>query len=197
MNLDFSSGLSVLKEHKYNDFSRSIYDPAGGKKTKGQSSPFDCLKTDLLLDPYVRRVSLGRVFREYKWPKETDGKRYSCSTDFNDDTEYFSLNPSPETTENIFKTLTSCQGSGNTTLLGRDGNVAARCASEGIGGTYKLVSSLIKHISPDTETYGKQLTSLATPNLPVDEDRYVVYVDRKLDEKRFDYPNVFDIDIPI
>lgn|GEM_PF-3587744 len=60
-----------------------------------------------------------------------------------------------------------------------------------------MISSLIKHTSPDTETYGKQLTSLASPNLPVDENRYVVYINRNLQEKRFDYPNVFDITIPI
>jgi hypothetical protein len=46
-------------------------------------------------------------------------------------------------------------------------------------------------------TYGKQLTSLATPNLPVDENRYVVYVNKNRQEKRLDYPNVFDIQIPI
>ncbi|MEI6711933.1 MAG: hypothetical protein WCK88_07340 [bacterium] len=56
---------------------------------------------------------------------------------------------------------------------------------------------MIQHVAPDTETYGKQLTSLATPNLPVDENRYVVYVNRDLQEKRFDYPNVFDINVPI
>lgn len=60
-----------------------------------------------------------------------------------------------------------------------------------------MISSLIKHVAPDRETYGKQLTSLATPNLPVDENRYVVYVNREIQEKRFDYPNVFDIQIPI
>jgi hypothetical protein len=72
MNLDFTSGASVLKAHKYDDFSRSIYDPAGGKRATGQSSPFDCLKTDVLLEPYVKRVPIFRGFREYKWPKETD-----------------------------------------------------------------------------------------------------------------------------
>jgi len=193
MNLDFASWTSVIKVHKYDDFSRSIYDPAGGKRTTGQSSPFDCLKTDVLLNPYVKRVR----FTEYKWPKETKWTRYSCATNFNKNTEYFNLNPSPESNENIYQTLTSCQWSWNVTLLGRDGNTKTQCTSSGTGWTYKLISSLIKHTAPDTETYGKQLTSLATPNLPVDENRYVVYVNREIKEKRFDYPNVFDIRIPI
>gem|GEM_PF-3581100 len=83
----------------------------------------------MLLDPYVKRVPLFRSYREYKWPKETDGQRYSCGTDFTTRTEYFRLDPSPETRENIFQTLTSCQGSGDVTLLSRDGNVAAKCTS--------------------------------------------------------------------
>jgi hypothetical protein len=64
--------VATLKGHKYHDFSQSIYDPAGGKRAIGQSSPFDCLKTDLLLEPYVKKVSIFRGFREYEWPKETD-----------------------------------------------------------------------------------------------------------------------------
>lgn len=59
------------------------------------------------------------------------------------------------------------------------------------------MSSLVKHTSPDNETYGRQLTSLATPNLPVDGERYVLYIDRNIQEKRFSYPNVFDISVPI
>ena len=38
---------------------------------------------------------------------------------------------------------------------------------------------------------------MATPNLPVDEDRYVLYVDRNLQEKQLNYPNVFDISVPV
>ncbi len=55
----------------------------------------------------------------------------------------------------------------------------------------------MRHTSPDNETYGKQLVSLSAPNLPVDENRYVLYVNRDLQEKRFDYPNVFDITMPV
>jgi hypothetical protein len=33
--------------------------------------------------------------------------------------------------------------------------------------------------------------------MPVDEERYVLYVDRNLQEKRLNYPNVFDIVVPI
>ncbi|MEI6711934.1 MAG: hypothetical protein WCK88_07345 [bacterium] len=60
------------------------------------------------------------LFKTYKWPKETGGQRYSCGTDFNSKTEFFRLDPTPETTENIFQTLSSCQGSGNVTLLARE-----------------------------------------------------------------------------
>lgn len=197
MNLDLSSWLAKLKTHKYDDFSRSIYDPAWGKKTVWQSSPLDCLRTDLILEPYIKSVNIFRGFREYKWPKETDGSRYSCATNLNSKTEYFNLDPTPETNENIFKTLLSCQGNGNVTLLDQDSSEIAKCTSDWAGWTYKLVPSLIRHVSPDTETYGKQLTSLATPNLPVDENRYIAYLGRDLKEKRFDYPNVFDIQIPL
>lgn len=31
----------------------------------------------------------------------------------------------------------------------------------------------------------------------MDEDRYVAYINRNLQEKRFDYPNVFDISVPL
>lgn len=197
MNIDFSSGVPELKKHTYNDFSQPIYDPAWGKKTSKTASPFDCLETDLLLEPYRHRVPIFSGYKEYEWPRETDGRRYSCGTDFNTKTEYFSLDPSPETNENIFTVLTACQWKWNTKLLWRDGKELTTCASQWAGGTYKLISSLIQHISPDNETFGKQLVSLASPNLPVDENRYVVYIDRDLKERQINYPNMYDIQFPI
>jgi len=94
-----------------------VYDPAGGKRATGASSPFDCLKTDLILEPYSHRVPILFGFKIFEWPTETSGKRYSCATNFQSRTPFFNLEPTPESQENIFQTLSNCSGVGNVTLL--------------------------------------------------------------------------------
>lgn len=58
LNLAFNDGSLTLKAHWYEDFSQPVYDPAGGKRATGASSPFDCLRTDLILEPYAYSVPI-------------------------------------------------------------------------------------------------------------------------------------------
>jgi hypothetical protein len=41
--------------------------------------------------------------------------------------------------------------------------------------------------------YGQQLKSVASPRLPIDGDRYLLYLGRDLADHRIDYPNLFDV----
>ena len=84
------------------------------------------------------------------------------------------------------------------TLLGRDGNLLSLCqVNNGLYGTYKRISSLIKHSDPSNAVYGQQAQGNSTPNLPVDEERYLTYLNRAANQSRVDYPNLFDISVSI
>lgn len=52
MNTSYQDGKAVLGTHRTDDFPVSILDEAGGKRTTGTNSPLDCLRNDLILDPY-------------------------------------------------------------------------------------------------------------------------------------------------
>lgn|GEM_PF-1357038 len=99
--------------------------------------------------------------------------------------------------ENIFSTLVSCAGNGSVNLLSRNGSPLGTCQANGLSGTYKRISSLIKHSDPTTEIYGKQLSGSTSPNLPVDGERFLLYLDRTATPARIDYPNLFDIQIAV
>ncbi len=103
------------------------------------------------------------------------------------------IDPTPETSENILTSLVSCSGTGNITLLDRNGSSLGLCQTNGLSGTYKRISSLIKHSDPNTVIYGKQVAGKTTPNLPIDEERHLLYLDRKAAVSRINYPNLFDI----
>lgn len=191
MNVSYANGEMTLKKNRYDDFSAPILDLAAGKKTTGTNSPLDCLRNDLLLHPYQHN---GLENRKYLWPVETKGERYSCATPLQSPTPLpFSLDPTPETQENILTSLVSCAGTGNITLLDRSGASLGLCQTNGLSGTYKRIPSLVKHSDPTTEIYGKQLQGSSTPNLPVDEERHLLYLDRTGASSRIDYPNLFDI----
>ncbi len=136
----------------------------------------------------------------YPWPVETGGAKYSCATDFASTTPYpIFLEPSPEGSENILTNLVSCPPAPNSTtnisLLSRTGGALATCQTNGLTGTYKLISSLIKHSDPSSKIYGAQLKGISSPNIPVDEERYLSYLDRSAHEARVNYPNLFDISV--
>lgn len=197
MNLTYTDGEMTLKSHRYDDFSLPVLDLAAGKRISGTNSPLDCLRNDLVLEPYKHR---GLENRQYLWPTETGGSRYSCVTPFQSPTpKPFGLDPTPETSENILTSLVSCiGGAGNMTLLNRDGSTLALCqANIPPGSTYKRISSLIKHTDPTTPVYGGQLQGNSTPNLPVDEERYLLYLNRSGAQARINYPNLFDVTIDV
>lgn len=196
MNATYKNGEMVLGSHRYDDFSLPVLDLGAGKKTTGMNSPLDCLRNDLILRPYQHN---GLENRKYLWPAETGGTRYSCATPLQSPTPNpFFLDPTPENSENILSALTSCTGNaGNITLLNRDGGSLGLCQASGLSGTYKRISSLVKHSDPTTAVYGQQLQGNTAPNLPIDEERYLLYLDRTGAQARIDYPNLFDIDVDI
>lgn len=178
MNASYTNGEMVLNSHRYDDFSLPVLDLAAGKRASGTNSPLDCLRNDLVLEPYKHK---GLENRHYFWPTETAGERYSCITPLQSLTPNpFRLDPTPETSENILTSLVSCAGgTGNMTLLNRDGSTLALCqANVPPGSTYKRISSLVKHGDPETLVYGQQLQGNSTPNLPIDEERYLLYLNR-------------------
>lgn len=194
MNSDYQKGDMVLGPHRYDDFTQPILDLGAGKKTTGTNSPMDCLRNDLILRPYERE---GLNNRKYVWPVETVGKRYSCATPLQRPTPNpLALDPTPERDENILSNMITCSGAnGEMTLLDRDGTTLGLCRTNWLTGTYKRISSLIKHSDPTTSVFGKQLQWSSTPNLPVDEERYLLYLDRAGAQSRIDYPNLFDISV--
>lgn len=107
----------------------------------------------------------------------------------------FALDPTPENQENILNSLQSCDGTGKMTLLGRTGSPQSTCTAGTLMGTYKRISSLVKHADPTRAIYGAQVKAMTSPNLPVDGERYLLYLDREGREARIDYPNIFDITV--
>lgn len=71
----------------------------------------------------------------------------------------------------------------------------ATCQTNGLTGTYKRISSLVKHADPSLDVYAEQLKAISAPHMPVDEERYVSYLDREGREGSLVYPNLFDISI--
>lgn len=196
MNSEYRDGNVVLGAHRYDDFTQPILDIAAGKRTTGTNSPNDCLRTDLILRPYEREGLNNKI---HIWPVETGGKWYSCATPLQTPTPYpLALDPTPERDENILSSMITCSGSeGDMTLLDRDGTNLGLCHTNGLTGTYKRISSLIKHNDPTTSVFGKQLQWSSTPNLPVDEERYLLYLDRTGTQGRINYPNLFDISVDL
>lgn len=131
----------------------------------------------MILVPYQH---VGLSGKRYLWPVETSGTRYSCITPLQSPTpDPFYLDPTPESSENILTNLQSCSGTGNITLLARNGSTQATCQAQSSTGVYKRISSLVKHADPSREIYGSQLQSTTAPNLPVDEERFLSYVNRE------------------
>lgn len=145
----------TLKSHRYDDFSLPVLDLATGMRTTGVNSPLDCLRQDQILRPFQHT---GLDNRQYLWPTETGGARYSCATPLQSSTlKPFFLDPTPETNENILSSLVSCKGTGTVTLLNRNGTALGLCQANGLTGTYKRIPSLVKHSDPTTYVYGQQL----------------------------------------
>ena len=161
INTEYVNGEMVLGQHRYDDFSLPIRDLSGAKKTTTlPGSLLACLKRDFILKPYKHTGIDGKTL--YPWPVETGGERYSCATDFTAQTPYpIFLEPSPEGSENILTSLVSCPPAPNSTtnvsLLSRTGAAFATCQTNGPTGTYKLISSLVKHSDPSSKLYGEQL----------------------------------------
>lgn len=80
------------------------------------------------------------------------------------------------------------------TLLDRAGTPVS-CQTKGLTGTYKKISSLIKHSNPSTSIYGQQLQSVSVPNLPVDGERFLTYLSREGSVAKIVYPNLFDVSV--
>lgn len=192
LNSTYRGGDMVLNSSRSDDFALPVLDPAAGKKITWINSPLDCLKTDLILRPYQHE---GIANKKYNWPTETNGNRYSCATPLQRPTPNpINIDPTPERNENILSNLIRCSGNnGDITLLDRDGKNLGTCQTNWLSWTYKRIPSLIKHSDPTTSIFGKQLQGLSTPNLPIDEERYLLYLNRTGTQSRVNYPNLFDI----
>ena len=59
--------------------------------------------------------------------------------------------------------------------------------------SFKKVPSIIVHKSPTDEEYGAELSSMVTPSLPADRDRYVDFIGSKGDYVKILYPNLYRI----
>jgi hypothetical protein len=190
LNSTYRTGEMTLDSSRSDDFTLPVLDLAAGKKTTGTNSPLDCLKTDLILRPYQHEG-----LRKYNWPVETNGNRYSCATPLQRPTPNpINIDPTPERNENILANLVRCStNNGDMTLLDRDGKNLGLCQTNWLTGTYKRIPSLIKHSDPTTSVFGKQLQWSSTPNLPIDEERYLLYLDRTGSQARVNYPNLYDI----
>lgn len=195
-----SSGIITLKPHIYTGFSKPIFDIAGSRELEAgsplhQNTPLDCYAKDFLLQqPFNCLTTHSRpieTLRDYKGymadiqPEactlkvvELDGSvvkqaRGECIVDgpsSPDDTS------DPDTCDE--PTVRVCSG-----------------------GTYKktyrfkTVPSVMMHKSPTDEEYGKELTSLTTPSLPSDRDRYVDFLNKQDAYTKITYPNLFRISL--
>jgi hypothetical protein len=107
LNTDFSQGELDINSRTLDDFVKPALDLGAGQSTTAPSgTPRDCLRTDMILRPFKHA---GIAERFYTWPVETDGQRYSCATRLDEPTgRPFFLDPTPESTENIFSSIESC-----------------------------------------------------------------------------------------
>jgi len=58
---------------------------------------------------------------------------------------------------------------------------------------FKFIPSFVTHKSPTYDELSKEIGSLITPNLPIDKDRYIDYIDAKWNYKKINYPYLFRI----
>lgn len=191
------TGEIALKSHVYNGFVKPIYDIAGSRELESTSplhvaTPFDCLETDMLLQPYTETDLDGM---ETRWPPEKNGSDFSCITAHKSLSLYgdyymYSKNLPSETC-----TLSKLELDGK--VVKQSGNFCDEAAGvvnyEKIYSFKTLSGNIMEHKSPTDEEYGIELKELVTPSLPSDRDRYVDYLDKKLAYQKLVYPNFFRI----
>jgi len=58
---------------------------------------------------------------------------------------------------------------------------------------FKFIPSFVTHKSPTYDELSKEIGSLMTPNLPIDKDRYIDFIDAKWNYKKINYPYLYRI----
>jgi len=58
---------------------------------------------------------------------------------------------------------------------------------------FKFIPSFVTHKSPTYDELSKEISSLMTPNLPIDKDRYIDFIDAKWNYKKVNYPYLYRI----
>ena len=191
------NGAVTLKSHTYKNFVKPLYDIAGSRELESTSSlhiatPFDCLETNMLLQPYVGQTDDSG--ETTGWPPETGGTRFSCIT---------THQPLLEPYDNYYALSNNLPPEDCTTLkIELDGKIVQEVSDDSCDfikktKTYSfktLTGSIImEHKSPTDEEYGIELQEMITPSLPSDRDRFVDYIDKNLSYKKIIYPNFFRI----
>ena len=203
----------VLKGNKYSGYIAPTFDLGGSKELESGSplsiaSPLDCLKTNLLSDPYTSSAIVDDGSK-YFYPVSTEGTRFSCvmqgtgedaegHKEFPKDTAidfesvYQNGIPTKECTISevkldslsVSKNEDTCQD-----VLGTDKTLRTTYR-------YKKIGSFLEHKSPTDEEYGAAIKNLATPSLASDRDRYVDFLSAKGNLKKVVYPNLYRLNLP-
>lgn len=201
---------------------KPIFDIAGFRELEAdsplhQSTPLDCYTKDFLLQPHTERDSDGDIIY---WPGEKGSALdFSCLTTHRRPTEMLQdyktyltdLPPERCTVKKLeLDGVITKQVRGECVVDGPssteddttdpdicDEPTARICSRGTYHKTYrfKTISSVMTHKSPTDEEYGKELTSLTTPSLPSDRDRYVDFLDKHDQYAKIIYPNFFRISL--
>lgn len=197
LNASFVDGQPQLGSHHYGSFTESIFDINGSKLLSANSPlrvsrPSDCYSHHMIMRPYFH----DGIERDYFWPTETRGSRYTCQTNIGGSIPNpFSLDVTREYSLRFESIVDTCGGSdGSITLLRSDGSTQATCTGSDRRLTFKRLSSPVYHVSPTDAEYGSQLTAISVPNLPIDSTRYVSFIGLTGSEESYNYPNLFSLE---
>jgi len=175
-----------LKKSDYRNATHPLYDPQWGKQTgdsKKNPTPQNCLENNMILT------------------KVDDESKISCSAVYQKLPEFNTV-----TFEELVmgqKLLTASVPTVHTIYL--DGEVMAKFhvgdtgESEGDQVQYdyyfKSIKSHFEHKAPSTDILAPQVKNQVTTNMPIDKIRYIDIIAANSDYTRYNYPQIFDIEL--
>ncbi len=199
---------------------KPVFDILWAKKIQDTSkvpSPLDCFSEGVFLTTYKEKLEDrgedGSVcVLDYQAP--VLGKRaagsWSCQIENIQSNPWLSFREEVESIQwsqtgtcavrtlildkNIFKEKTTWE-------ICRDRNDCSCPANQGVV-EFKTIPSYILHTSPTDKEFGAQTTSLFTPSLPIDKNRYIDFIGakwwtkaEKYGYRRIDFPKLFQIQL--
>ena len=212
INLSQSSAsrwVLALGSHNLKWGIKPVFDIAGSKEVSNSAhvpSPLDCYDINFIVTSKesVRR-SWGREWWEtceldYRLPIWGSAVNWTCNST-NAQVPWFTWNTvsSGLVSESCVSKKIMIDGGVFSQTGNSNGNTGSEWGCSTVANesyNFKSIPSIITHKSPTALELSTQINAMATPDLPVDRDRYVDFISAKTGwYARIDYPHLFRLNL--